>query len=259
MAMTLIHDTGLVFGRALGQTVRRPVWLAVTLVQPLCYLVLFGPLLEPLASAQGLPPTSAAAWFVPGLLVQLALFGTAFTGFGLISEVQAGVIDRLRVTPVSRAALLLGRAGRDVLGLVVQAVVLLALARLLVGFDPGAAGPAGVAALLALVALLGLGLAALSYTLALALGREDALASLLNGVSVPLLLLSGILLPVTLGPAWLQRLADLNPLHHTVEAARGLAAGAGTTGPVISGIAVTAGATIVLVALGVHRFRRLDR
>jgi ABC-2 type transport system permease protein len=255
MTLNLLQDTGLVFARALAQTVRRPVWLAVTLVQPLCYLVLFGPLLQPLATAQGLPAT----WFVPGLLVQLALFGTAFTGFALISEVQAGVIDRLRVTPVSRAALLLGRVGRDVLGLVIQGIVLLALARLLVGFDPGAAGPAAIAALVGLVALLGLGLAALSYTLALALGREDALASLLNGVSVPLLLLSGILLPVTLGPLWLQRLADLNPLHHTVEAARGLAAGTGASGSVVGGIAVTAGTAAVLVALGVRRFHRLDR
>jgi ABC-2 type transport system permease protein len=259
MTLNLLQDTGLVFARALAQTVRRPVWLAVTLVQPLCYLVLFGPLLQPLATAQGLPPTGAATWFVPGLLVQLALFGTAFTGFALISEVQAGVIDRLRVTPVSRAALLLGRVGRDVLGLVIQGIVLLALARLLVGFDPGAAGPAAIAALVGLVALLGLGLAALSYTLALALGREDALASLLNGVSVPLLLLSGILLPVTLGPLWLQRLADLNPLHHTVEAARGLAAGTGASGSVVGGIAVTAGTAAVLVALGVRRFHRLDR
>jgi ABC-2 type transport system permease protein len=256
MAMTLIPDTGLVFGRAVGQTVRRPLWLGVTLVQPLCYLVLFGPLLQPLAAAQGLPPTAAAMWFVPGLLVQLALFGTAFTGFGLISEVQAGVLDRLRVTPLSRAALLLGRAARDVLGLVVQGVVLLGLARLLTGFEPG--GPGAVAALLALVAVLGLGLTSLSYLLALALVREDALASLLNGVSVPLLLLSGILLPVTLGPVWLQRLADLNPVHHTVDAARGLAAGAGTTGPVVGGVAVTAAATAVLVGLGIARFRRLD-
>ena len=37
--------------------------------------------------------------FVPGLLVQLALFGTVFVGFGIIAELRYGVIERLQVTP----------------------------------------------------------------------------------------------------------------------------------------------------------------
>lgn len=57
---------------------------------------------------------------VPALLVQLALFGTAFVGFGLIAEYRSRVIERMRVTPVSRIALLLGRSLRDVVVLTVS-------------------------------------------------------------------------------------------------------------------------------------------
>ena len=44
----------------------------------------------------------AYQWFIPGLLVQMAMFGTLFAGFGIIAELRAGVIERMRVTPVSR-------------------------------------------------------------------------------------------------------------------------------------------------------------
>ena len=63
---------------------------------------------------------------MPGLLVLLAIFGGLFQGFGLIAELRAGVIERSRVTPVSRLALLLGRSLRDVVSLLVQAVIITA-------------------------------------------------------------------------------------------------------------------------------------
>jgi ABC-2 type transport system permease protein len=254
--MTAIIDTGrdtwLVFTRALGQTLRNPVWVVVTLAQPLFYLALFAPLLKPLAGAQGFGSASAYNWFVPGLLVQLGLFGSAFVGFSLISEVRAGVIERLQVTPISRTSLLLGRSGRDVVALVFQAAVLMTLARVVGDLD---VSPAGMASMMGLLALLALALSAFSYTLALVLGSEDALAPLLNAVSVPLLLLSGILLPLSFGPAWLQRLADLNPLHHTVDAARALLAGSGFDATAVRGLAVTAAMAAVATAVGVRRFR----
>ena len=65
--------------------------------------------------------------FVPGLLIQLAMFGL-FVGFGLIAELRQGVVERMRVTPMSRAAMLLGRSLRDVVILEVQAIVMIVVA-----------------------------------------------------------------------------------------------------------------------------------
>ena len=64
--------------------------------------------------------------------------------------------------------------------------------------------------------------APLSYTAALVLKSEDALAPVVQGIALPLLLLSGILLPLALAPDWLRFIASLNPLTHAVDASRAL-------------------------------------
>src|SRR5690606_11523161 len=97
---TFLHDTGIIFGRQLRLALREPLWIVIGLTQPVLYLVLFGPLLEPLASQLG--ATNAFALFVPGLLVQLAVFGALFVGFGFLGEYRDGVIEAERVTPASR-------------------------------------------------------------------------------------------------------------------------------------------------------------
>jgi ABC-2 type transport system permease protein len=128
---------------------------------------------------------------VPGLLIQLALFGSTFVGFAIISEWRAGIIERYRVTPISRLALLTGRVLRDVVTLVVQATVLI-----LVGLAFGLRAPLGAIALsYVFLVLVAIGLSSLSYAVALRLKSEDAFAPLVNTVVVPLLLLSGVMLP----------------------------------------------------------------
>jgi ABC-2 type transport system permease protein len=199
-------------------TLRNPIWIIVSLMQPLYFLILFAPLLKGIANAPGFPPGGALNVFMPGLLIQLGMFGCAFVGFGLIAELRAGVIERMRVTPVSRLALLLGRAFRDVLILIVQAVLLIAIS---VPFGLHV-NWTGAAITLGLMILLGLLMSSCSYALALALKSEDALAPMLNSVIQPLLLLSGILLPLTLAPHWLRVVAAVNPLSHVVDASRAL-------------------------------------
>jgi ABC-2 type transport system permease protein len=219
MIMKTLRDTGLIFERSIQLTLRNPAWVVIGVIQPLFFLLLFGPLLEALSGAPGFPSgISPMNIFVPGLLIQLALFSTAFVGFGLIAEVRYGVIERLRVTPVSRLALLLGRALRDTVILIVQAV-LLVLCAVPFGLQVNVLG---LLVVLALMVLLGLLMVSISYALALFLRSEDALAPLLNTVTLPLLLLSGILLPLTLAPAWLRSIAAANPLSYTVDAARAL-------------------------------------
>ena len=115
-------------------------------------------------------PAARTTCSCPGLLIQLGLFGASGVGFGLIAELRAGVIERFRVTPVSRFALLLGRALRDILTLVVQSLILLLLA-IPFGLQ---ADRVGVFVMLGLVALIGLGMSSLAYAAALALKSEDS-------------------------------------------------------------------------------------
>lgn len=216
--MKILRDTWLIFQRSVGITLHNPAWILIGAFQPLLFLVLFGPLLKPLAGSPGFPSGGAFNVFVPGLLIQTALFGTAFVGFGLIAEVRYGVIERMRVTPVSRVALLLGRALRDILVLLIQST-LLTLAAIPFGLRLNGVGTLVV---LGLLVLMGLLMVCLSYAAGLWLRSEDALAPLVNTLTMPLLLLSGILLPLSLAPDWLRTLARANPLSYAVDAARAL-------------------------------------
>ena len=217
--MTFWRETGIIFSRQLRLALRAPMWLAIGLMQPVLYLVLFGPLLEPLAAQLG--ADNAYALFVPGLLVQLAVFGALFVGFGLVGEYRDGVIEAERVTPASRTALLLGRVLKDMLQLTVQSAILLGLA-----FAFGLRGSLGGILIGFVIAVVLTGaVAAAGYALALTVKSEDALAAVANGVSLPLILLSGILLPMTLAPEWLQRLSDFVPIKHIVQGIRDLFAG----------------------------------
>ncbi|MDQ6691281.1 MAG: ABC transporter permease, partial [Candidatus Dormibacteraeota bacterium] len=125
--MRTLRDVGLMFGRYMTLLVKNPAWVAIGVLQPVLYLVLFAPLLKSVASVRGFPPGGAYNVFVPGLLIQLGLFGAAGVGFGLIAELRNGVVERLRVTPVSRLALLLGRALRDIVMLLIQSTILVVL------------------------------------------------------------------------------------------------------------------------------------
>jgi ABC-2 type transport system permease protein len=216
--VTLARDTWLVFGRYWLLFLRNPVWVVIGVVQPVFYLLLFAPLLDGIARSPGFPPGGAYNVFVPGLLIQLGLFGASGVGFGLIAELRNGVIERLRVTPVSRFALLFGRALRDIVVLMIQALILMIMA-LPFGLN---IHPIGMLLMLGLLGLLGLFMAPVSYAVALWLGNEDAFAPFIFTLSLPLLLLSGVLLPLSFAPAWLRAIAGLNPLSYAVDGARAI-------------------------------------
>ena len=191
------------------------------LFQPICYLLLFAPLLDSLNNVPGFPGGGTYNVFAPGLLVMMALLGAGFAGFNVLTLLRAGVVERLRVTPVSRFAILLSMVIRDVLTLLFQGTLLLGVA-LLLGFKPDWAG---LPLLLALVVLLAATMAAFSYALALLVKDESALASSVNFISIPLLLLSGITLPLALAPTFIQNLGKGNPFAYAVDAARSLVNG----------------------------------
>ena len=249
--MKIARDTWLIFSRQIQLLIRQPVWVFVGVFQPVMYLLLFAPLLKPALSPLGVTSDAEVyRLFVPGMLVLLALFGGLFSGFGLIAELRAGVIERSRVTPVSRLALLLGRCLRDVVTLLVQAVIITVLS-LLFGLR--------VQLGYVLLAFLMLGLIALmtssvSAAVALLVRSEDALAPLMNTVSQPIFLLSGILLPLTFAPLWLQRVADWNPFAWAVDGTRALFAGDIGNDTVWQGLLIVVALTVLSVFWAARRF-----
>ncbi len=217
--MRFVRESSIVFRRQLRMNLRNPAWVIIGLMQPILYLLLFGPLLKPLIDQFG--AANAYTFFVPGMLVQLGLFGAFFAGFSLIGEWREGVIEAERVTPASRTALLVGRLARDLLQLLVQAVILVGLGYAL-GMD---ASVGGMVLGVLLTVLIGGACAAASNALALATKSEDVMAPVINVVMMPVLLLSGILLPMTIGPDWLERASNFMPTRWIVDATRSMFGG----------------------------------
>ena len=154
---------------------------------------------------------------MPGLLIQIAMFGASFVGFGLIAELRYGVVERMRVTPMSRAAMLLGRSLRDVVFLLSQAVVLIVVATPFgLTIDLGA-----VAVTLACWRSSGSSWRPRPTRSACGSRARTRSRPMLNTFLFPILLLSGILLPMSLAPDWLQTVASFNPFEHAVDAGAG--------------------------------------
>jgi len=251
--MKVLRDTSLIFQRQIQLLLRNPVWIFVGVFQPVMYLLLFAPLLKP--ALQVSSNAEAYEIFVPGLLVLLAIFGGLFQGFGLIAELRAGVIERSRVTPVSRLALLLGRSLRDVVSLIAQAVIITLLALI---FDLRVVLGNLLLAYL-MLALISLMTSALSYGVALVVKSEDALAPLMNTVAQPVLLLSGILLPLTYAPGWLQGIADWNPFSWAVDGTRALFRGDLGAPAVWQGLVIMAVLAAAAVGWAAREFARSVR
>ncbi|MFJ4203851.1 ABC transporter permease [Streptomyces sviceus] len=244
----LLHDTAIIYGRYLRQSLRSRFALLFGVLMPLLYLVFFGPLLT------GLPLGGrGSSWqvLVPGLLLQLGLFGALFAGFMIILETGQGVMERMRVTPVSRLALLLGRVLREATVFVFQAV-LLVLAAVAMGLR---APLPGILIGFAFVALLTMSLASLSYALAMKVRTPQEFGPLINAVSMPSMLLSGLMLPMTLGPAWLDVLSHFMPFRYLVDAMRDAYVGSYATDHMLYGVLVAVALTVVAVTVGTRVFR----
>ncbi|MEU8524595.1 MULTISPECIES: ABC transporter permease [Streptomyces] len=245
----LLHDTAIVFGRYARQTLRSPFQIFFGTLMPLLYLFLFGPLLT------GLPlGRSGDSWqiLVPGLLLQLGLFGASFAGFSIIMEKNWGVLERMRVTPVSRLGLLLGRLLRDASLFVFQAV-LLVLAALAMGLR---APLGGILIGFAFVALLTFSLASLSYALALKLRTPQEFGPAINTLAMPAMLLSGLMLPMALAPGWLDVLSHLMPFRYLVDAVRDAYVGQYTSSGMLYGVLVAVGLTALSVTIGTRTFQK---
>lgn len=241
---TFPHQIGPLFWRKLLETLRAPAWVIVGLSTPLLYLALFAPLLEPLAGGPGFQQDDVLDVFVPGILVLMAFGAGMGAGWIVIDELNSGVLERLRVTPASRLALLLGPVLRDVVMFVIPALMVIAIAAPF-GYhrDLG-----GIAVLLLLLSLLTAVVSAWSNALGMLLKEIGSLAAIVTGLQLPLTLLSGVLLPLSIAPEWMRILAHVNPLYYAVTAARDLSDGTIITADVGYGFLVIGALTILTMA-----------
>ncbi|MEU7836667.1 MULTISPECIES: ABC transporter permease [unclassified Nonomuraea] len=246
----MIRHTLLFLVYELRNTFRNPIWPLFGIVQPVVYLLLFGPLV---AGAAGQPISAQLTSFAPGMLVITALFGAIGVGYGMIYELRSGVLERIAVSPAWRPSIVLGRTLRDGVVLMLQSVVVIVIA-LVMGMR---ASLPGLVVMVLLIAVTGLFSSGIAYGLALSLRDENGMAQIMQFFALPVMLLSGALLPMTLAPEWMQKVAVFNPMYHPVVAGRALFAGNLTDVSIPIAFAVMLVLAALTVTWSVRSLRRI--
>lgn len=232
---------------------RNGLWVIVGLSTPLLYLLLFTPLLSKLAGGPGFAAGNVLDVFLPGILAFLAFGNGMSGGYTTIFELQEGTTERFRVTPVSRIALVAGPILSAIVWFFVFAAILVAIA-IPFGFTLNIGGMLVAFVLLALILTI---TASFSISIALITHDISSMSAVLNGLNLPLLLLSGVLLPMTLAPAWENVLGHFNPLYYVVNADRLLAQGNIWNGTVGLAFLVTAALTIITFWWVIRVYRKV--
>lgn len=213
-----LRDTWYLFGRLLRATARMPVFVLISIVQPILWVLLFGQLFAKVTTIQGFGASSYVQFLAPGISIMTALFGAAYSGMGMLGDIDRGVLDRLLATPVSRGALIASRILHSAVQVVIQAAIILAVACLL-GARP-AGGLPGILTVFLAAALLGAAFAAFSNALALAARKQELVIAVMNFIVLPTTFLSSMIMSRNLMPPWIRTVSWFNPVNWAVTAAR---------------------------------------
>jgi ABC-2 type transport system permease protein len=196
---------------------------------------------------------SYIAYLAPGIVVMSALFSSGWSGMATIEDINRGVTDRLLVSPVRRGALIAGRVAQGAVVIVIQSVIMVAIALAVGATFPG--GVPGVAVLILLAALLGSALASLSNALALVTRQEESLIGAVTFLVLPLTFLSTALVNQDLMPGWMRTVADLNPVDWAIEAGRSATAASPDWGLIATDVGLLAALLVLCGALATRAFR----
>ncbi len=254
--MTLLIQSWFLNVRQLRHLLRQPWYIALTLIQPIIWLVLYGQLFKRVVDLPGFHSVSYIDFLTPGIVVMSALFSSGWTGMGVIADIDRGVLERFLISPVLRPAIILSRVINLSIIIIVQSLILFGL-----GIILGAHYHGGVASLLLLVLsaiLLGMPFGALSIALALTLRKEESVIGAVNFVLLPLTFTSPVFMASALMPGWMQVVARFNPVNWSAEAGRGALQGANTLS-ILLNLAYLAAFALFGIWVATRAFRSYQR
>jgi len=217
---TFASDVWTNFMRWNINAVRNPFVVISSLLQPIIFLFLFTQVFGNVAGQALSGRISYETYLVPAIIVQIALIVASSSGIGLVDDIESGVFQKTLVTPMSRTAIFLGKTLSELVRIVVQIVIVLALGVLL-----GAeikSGLTGALAIIGVAVLFSLWFLAFSNVVALATRDQESTIIAANMIQLPLLFVSSAFLPVNSMPDWIQVVATYNPITYGVDAARAI-------------------------------------
>ncbi|HEY2644683.1 MAG TPA: ABC transporter permease [Galbitalea sp.] len=256
--MTAITHTWILTGRQLRAFLRMPGYLVSNLIQPIIWLVLFGQLFESVVDIPGFSGgDSYLVFLTPGIVMMMALFGSAWAGTTYIQDMERGVMDRFLTSPTSRGALIVATMLYQAVLTIIQSLVVLGVAWLLgARFDGGVVG---LLVLLLSAVLLTFVFAAFSNAIALLARQQFALIAISQLISFPLMFLSSAIMDTTLSPQWVQDVAKYNPFEWSVVAGREALQNSPDWAVIWANLGLLAGLVVVMTTLATMAFRSYQK
>jgi ABC-2 type transport system permease protein len=254
--MTTFRHGVYMMNRHLLNLWRQPIWIAVTLVQPVVWLLLYGALFKNVTRIPGFHSHSYIQFLTPGIVVMTALFSSGWSGMAVIDDIDKGILDRFLVSPTKRGSLVIGRLLNGTVIIIVQSVIIVVLALIVGARFPNAWG---IVVLIALASLLAAAVGCLSIALALIARREETVIAAVNFFVLPLTFLSTAFMQKSLVPRWIQHAASVNPVNWAVEAGRNAVLPGTDWTMVLTRLGLLAGLTACCIALATRAFRAYQR
>jgi ABC-2 type transport system permease protein len=212
-----IRQTWAMIGRQLRNLARQPIWIALMLIQPMFWLLLYSQLFRRIVDLPGFQGLSYVDFLAPGIVIMTAFFSGTWSGMAMLEDLDRGVLERFLATPAKRSALVFSHVVRNAIQTVIQGLIVLVVA-LLLGADGG--GPLGWLAIVLAGAFVAAGFAGISTGIALLTRKEATMIAVANFIGLPLLFFSSILIARNLIPGWMQDFSLANPVEWAVRAAR---------------------------------------
>ncbi len=229
-----VSEVNGIFGRWIKKTLRRPQFLFFSLVQPIVWFVLFTFAFQAIVNIK-LPTSipgkfitfadltgtsSYITFFSAAVIIQTVISSAMQSGIGMVSDLESGYMDKMRVAPIHRSAILMGKMLSDGTRIVLQTLVILVL-----GFALGvtvATGVIGVLLLLAIAMSFGIAWSGISTFVGLATKNSESTLMISLLTTFPLLFLSTAMMPKALLADWIQNVAPYNPMTYIADALHGL-------------------------------------
>ena len=254
--MNVLKDTWYIMLRDLRTRIRMPVFIFMSLSQPILFLLLFPQIFNRIGSSgmlgQGIP--NYLTFFTPGVLVQTGMFSAIFSGMSMIVDMDTGILSRMLATPVTRVSIILGRVIAASVVILAQSAVMLIIA-VIMGVHIKT-GFAGVLLIFLLIAMLGFALSAFSNGMALLLKRQEGLMAVVNLITMPLMFLSTMMMPSIMLPSWLNTVRQFNPIDYTIVGIRNLVLYGYVWHDLWRSLVVLFGVVVVMVLFATMMFRR---
>jgi ABC transporter DrrB family efflux protein len=212
-----VADTLVMAARQLKRIRRTPDELVTSFVEPILLVVLFRYVFGGAITVHG---TSYSNFLLPGIMVQSIILGSLFSGVGIATDLQRGLVDRFRSLPMAKSAVLTGRLVAD---LVRSTVIVIAVwtVGLAVGFRPSGSAWDWLGA----IGLLLIGSFMFSWFSALQgvlLRSIEAVQQAFLIWALPFMFASSAFVPTSTLPDWLRPFVEHQPVSVLIDAIRGL-------------------------------------